>query len=341
MSDERQPDDGDGASVNRRSVLKGIGATAASTAGFSSSAAASIQGSDQASREKYRKAVNSDEVQSILEELGNPKILNSAEAEIENEEDDVDFTLSYVLLFLKAGTIVYTEASSGHTDAKFRFGLGRDDLPGLIGEEVNGERSRGSANDRKNRKGRGRSPGKNPNALARKYRSVPAGTNAMLIAKEHGGTLFRRGVTDAEHELVEAELGRSVEKDHIVTGEDIDGFIVSKVNDEGDEPRREETTLVADVETDATRPLTEQVSAFTRVTDEEFSTQDHEIHPCFGVCLSCGAAGLSCAGCVVPCAGSPTGVGLFACAVCLFGVCHGVLLAACAACAVCLDNHPP
>ncbi len=57
---------------------------------------------------------------------------------------------------------------------------------------------------------------------------------------------------------------------------------------------------------------------------------------CTGLCTGCAGAVTACALCAPACANP---VGPLTCPICLFPVCHGVLVAACAACAVCLDNH--
>lgn len=329
--------------VNRRNVLKATGATVTSALA-ASRLPENVSASETASDDLVERALESDRVAGLASALGELELGRDRSVEVEITADDLDRPIfRQAVFFVRGGALAFTVAHSGRTDAKFYFEFDRDDVPETFRPMVRGGDDTAVTwtveGDGRPSRGRGRPP--------RRYASVPAGTEAMLIGTDDGDAHFRRLATEGERALLARVDGVSLsEESTVVVGSDIGGFAV--VDASGDGVSEVQVTpatggpSTADTVT-ATRPLTGQVEAASLSTSPSIQNHTDEWynHPCFGPCAACGGSIGSCITCSPACAGSPTGVGLVACAACLFIMCHGVLVATCAACADCFSDHPP
>lgn len=334
---------------NRRNVLKATGATV-SSAIAATKLPENVSASKTAGDDIVKKALDSTRVSGIVSELGGFELRRADSVEISITSEKLTRPIfRQAIFFVGKGALVFTEAHSGRTDAKYHFEFNQNDVPDQFESHVRGGSDGPDVTWTVEEDGWSRdtrSPRSGVN-LPRTYTELPHGTEPMLIGTEEGSAHFRRLATDDERELLAPVKGVSVtQQSTVVVGSDIGGFAV--VNHKEDYVSEVEVTPDAGTFSPnhgvtSTRSLTTQFDSTELSTSP--SIQDHEDewynHPCFGPCTGCGGAGFSCIICSPACASSPTGVGLVACAACLFGVCHGVLVATCAACADCFSDHPP
>jgi len=331
-----------GKNINRRSILKKVGA--ATVTGVAAGAG-NVQAKGQASNEDIDRAKNFEPVQSILEEINYPPLRASNAQRFEVEGDNED-TLIMISFATEYGQLIYGRMegdSDDHTSsAVFKFANTSDEdlIPGQSGG--NQERGRGHENDGRirrlvNRIRRSTTPSSAD--LPEKYRSLPEDTDAMLLGRDND-VVFRRRGTDEERTMLADVAGVDVSDSSIVTGSDINGFYVMNSRDERDDDQKSQVRVTVNDsrELAPTRSLRTQVSPADLSVDEGgVSIQWHE--SCVSVCAGCVGSITSCYQCSPACAGSVSGVGAVSCGICLYLVCHGVLVAMCGGCAHCISEN--
>lgn len=341
----------DSADMNRRKMLKKAGAitSAAATVTLPSN----VTAKEQVSKSTAEKALDSGRVNTLAEELGQLELSSSQSIEIEitSEEHGGAAMLTQAIFFVDPGAVVFTETYQGKTDVKFHFGVDRSSVPKEFDANTETTEKYTSfswkiSNDSTRRIPNIQRSNTPSVTLPSKYRSIPKGTNAMLITTGHGDVVFRRNATEQERKLVRNHADMKIEENTaIVVGSDIEGFHVTTPMENGEDAQSQVLKITSRSAKSIVPTQQLATQAQTVETSTEITTQDHEDtwynHPCFGPCAGCGGSLGSCLACSPACAGSVTGVGAVACAACLFAVCHGVLVATCAACADCFTDHPP
>lgn len=252
------------------------------------------------------------------------------------DDSSGNVVIRQALFFLPVGALIYSETGSGAADALFKFGTGREILEkftsdGEASDDIGMEWSLDPAKD---------NPGKGPKTRLRDcYESLPAGTSPMVLGTE-SDAIFRRNATDRERSLVDDAVSFDVDDDvDVITGSDVNGFTVTRYEDASDGVDRNITTVtVVDAEFDATSVADGAMTAasLTAKTGGAIDVQSHEVPECAGICLGCAGSVTGCGLCAPACANP---VGPLTYPICLFPVCHGVLVASCAFCAECLSNH--
>lgn len=184
-------------SLDRRSVLKGVGAFGAAALGVSGIGAATAK--KKPDDEEIDEALNSEGVQALLDELENPEIRRNATRRIEpkiqgaDEVDDLDEDelISILILPTKAGDIVYPLIEEEDLPVIFRF------------------------------KGKGTRPDK--------YEDLPEGVSSGLIARGDEITVVRGATKHEKDVLLEVTQFDTDEADpKIIKTSEINGFRLFK-----------------------------------------------------------------------------------------------------------------
>ena len=181
------------ASVNRRSFVKSLGI--AGGAAVFGAGVPRVSAQSTASEEQVTEALNSSQVQTILQALENPTV---ATAKATTQTSSLgSTTLSIVRLPTSAGEIIYGANEDGVTEAQFHFD---------------------SANS---------------SALPKEYKNVPNRSEAILIGRPDS-VLFGRMATTGEIRQIVARTDLSFDpvKAEAFTTTDIDGFILKFGTDE-------------------------------------------------------------------------------------------------------------
>lgn len=323
---------------SRRSVLKGIGASAGAAAG-SVSFTSTVAAKNNTSKRFLKKAVQSEKTQSVCDELGTAHLKRAGSVVLEHTDDDTGkVVIRQAIFFLPAGALIYSETGKNYSDALFKFGVDRGILSKFtqgstdtnedigVGWNLSGETTT-----------RGSAP---VSQLKEKYQSLPDGTSPMILGTESEG-IFRRNATDRERELVAAAVPIDITDEvDVITGSDVRGFTVTKYKEQKDESATRDITDVV-TESQEFSPTTLMGTVLSAEDlhvsiDTGLSTQSHTIPECAGVCTGCASSITGCALCAPACANP---VGPVTCPICLFPVCHGILVASCAFCAKCVDEH--
>ncbi|WP_144240083.1 hypothetical protein [Haladaptatus cibarius] len=285
--------------LNRRDILKGIGATA-SAASFTS---VPVVAKGATNYNRLNRARGSEYVRSILTELNYPKLKLEGSQEYEIEGSDGK-TLQVAEFSTLYGMLYYVESENTDTGAIFRFS---DEKLSSI------DRSQ----------------------LPERYQSLPSGTNAVLLGRT-SDVVFRRNATDGEQAVVEKVDGVVADDAAVVTGTDISGYKVLHSKDTDSETLQ---TVVVDEGISFTpmKSMADQLSAERLSVQDQIGAQWHNscVLPCGGCVGSVGG----CWQCSPACIDAPTGIGAVDCAVCLYLICHGALIAACGGCAHCVGQY--
>jgi hypothetical protein len=161
----------------------------------------------------------------------------------------------------------------------------------------------------------------------------------MLLATETAA-IFRRNATERERSLVADTVGFEVHEDvDVITGSDVNGFTVTRYDEQSDTVERELTTVSVvrgEFDSVTTADAGLRTADLRATTETDVGTASHELPECAGICTGCAGSVTACGLCAPACANP---VGPLTCPICLFPVCHGVLVAGCAFCAECLSNH--
>lgn len=328
--------DNNNPTTSRRRILKGIGTSAAAGAG-GVSFTTTVAAKNETTRSFRKKALRADKTRAIADELGKPHFRQADAVVLEHVDDDSgNVVIRQALFFVPAGTLVYSETGSGAADALFKFGTGREILD-KFGNGNDGSDTLGMdwTVDAANRNG-----SKGPKTrLDRRYRNLPEGTSPMLLATETAA-IFRRNATERERSIVADAVAFDVDEDvDVITGSDVNGFTVTRYEDGTDGVERSLTTVsvnTGNFDSVTTADASLGTADLRAEPETDVGTASHDIPECAGICTGCAGSVTACALCAPACANP---VGPLTCPICLFPVCHGVLVASCAFCAECLSNH--
>lgn len=280
---------------SRRDLLKGTGAGALS---FGSVGIAS--GNDVSDDQALRKLNQSERVQSILSELGDPELAIESLAQFAVREDGENFL--GIRVETEFGELLYGENGSGDTGAMLQF---TDDIAGI--------------------------------SSAHKFGSVPPQTNAVLLGRKDEA-VFRREATEREAKLVKQSLNARVgDNVMIYTGSDIDGFWID-IAPEGRKGAAKRYTVSFEGEISPKRENVETISG-DRTPEIFLDDPQDAFEDCGAECSSCAAGLGSCGRCYFTCAGSPTGIGIVLCVFCVKVSCEIGTVAGCSFCIDCLQEH--
>lgn len=192
----------DDSGLNRRKVLKNAG-TAASGLVVSTG----ITAADGAAEpdEAKKRALESEYVQSMLDELDHPEIINVSTQQVAVE----DWLITGIDLETELGTLTYGEDGNGDSTALFEF---------------NQQVSRGRTRSQ----------------LPKKYRFPPQVQEAILTIDAEEGVVFMRTATPAEQRRLTKKTGVDADEAVMFYNSLIDGFEIhlkEDVTTQNDEPR--------------------------------------------------------------------------------------------------------
>jgi len=287
----------DGSNLNRRTIMNAIGAAAGGSivGGLGS---VSVTATDGVSEDRVEQALGSERVQTVFDAVGEVPV--DAESAESYEVSDRQRTYHVTQLQTPVGTLSYGTDDEGKAEATLTIGS-----PDEVGAAALSH-------------------------LDDAYTTLPTGGEAAYIAGE-GGDALHRSPTDAERDALAAAVGASPDEIFAFAYEDHPGFGV--LVQDGDDELTGYSVHPAGVPETAGAVAYDEASpdAIRRGDVREY---DWGLKKCGSVCLTCVAAVRTCLKCAVPCAGSPTGIGAIACAVCLVASCGG----GAAACYLCVDN---
>jgi hypothetical protein len=322
--------------ISRRSVLKGLSATAAAGAGgvsFTSSVAAETD----TTKKFLKSAIKADKTQTITDDLGEITLKKADSVVLEHTvERTGKVVIRQGIFFLPAGALIYSETGNGTSDAIFKFGTDRDILSKFTTGDSNKNDEIGmgwNLSEGRAHKGKGAQ-----SHLKEEYQSLPTETSPMILATETQA-IFRRNATDKERKMVDNAVPIDItEEVAVITGSDVDGFTVTRFDETNGDIDRNITNVVAH-STDFSPVKTMDAtlrSGNLSISNNDVTTASHGVPDCAGICLGCAGSITGCTLCLPACANP---IGPLTCPICLFPVCHGVLVFSCAFCAECLDNH--
>jgi hypothetical protein len=296
MSDDS--DSGDG--LNRRTFVNALGA-ATGGAALGGLASVSVSASGGATDEQVERALSSDRVRTIFEEVGRLPVERDGAEHVEITDRGRRYEATR--LPTPVGQLTYVEDGEGTTEAMLR--IGETDGVGSLSREARRHLPEG-------------------------FHSLPADAGAVYLAGEGGDALFRSPTSD---EL--AALGDALDVDpdeaYAYTYDQEPGFKVL-VPGSGDEI--DAYTVVPDGGTVAADEVAYQEVSPDRLADGEVTEEDWGLTKCASICLTCVTAAATCIRCAIPCAGSVSGIGAIACAICLVASCS----AGAGGCYLCYDN---
>lgn len=286
----------DNGSSDRPNRRTFLSALGAATGGIALSGFGSISvtASDAATDQQVEAALSSTRVQTIFDELG----------ELAVDADDAEHVVlsgeeqqyNVTRMGTAVGTLAYITDDSGTEEAMLRIG----DEDGVGQQSLD--------------------------ALPEQYRDLPADAGATYLAGEGGDALFRSPTT-AEREAIADAVGTDPEELYAFAFDQQPGFQVLLGDDDV------EAYTVTPARGNADDAVYREISAAS-LRSGDVSAANWGLVKCGSICLTCVTAVRTCVKCAVPCAGSVTGIGAIACAVCLVAACGG----GAAACGLCYAN---
>lgn len=269
--------DSNSTSMNRRSMLKSLGATGTASSFLVGASSVSAEPNREASLEELTAARTSDEVQSLLDELGDPEVNSSGAEATSAALRGNPFTI--VRLPTSVGEVIYSE-SGNNAAAQYHFKTDRT--------EEN---------------------------IPAKYRDIPEDSTASLVSNDDG-VVFRRTATEREQRELARLTNTDINDTVAVTSSEYDGFKVvssggeSVVTHHVDLQTREVSTTEKDASISGSSTFDLEA---TDSTDWCWRCVQ-SIGVCAGCNATCGGSigSIGCAACVL----TTCGAGGYACYMC-------------------------
>lgn len=177
--------------TNRRNVLKSMGAVGSTAALISAGSIPTVAEERKSSSEEIKSALNSNQVQLILDELDDPQIKKGEATSRDMTVSEV--TVTNTTLPTALGDVIYTDSTTGETAAQYHF----SDHP--------------------------------PEGLPDRFHDIPSGTNAG-IATEGDEVIFIRGPTGKEQDQLAQLTGIESEEFIAGFRSNIDRFVVRSID---------------------------------------------------------------------------------------------------------------
>lgn len=299
--------------INRRRFVKAL-ATAGSAAAIGGSGIGSVAAKIQnkADQREVRKALQTEEVQTLLDELGNPPV-QRGKAKRVTAKYEVEKVMEFTALTLPTplGDIVYGTKSDGAVEASYLFGetvtKGEDNVPTGLAKK-----------------------------LPEPYQSMPTESDRKLVVTPDETRVFRTPTQSERRELAQITgLAEKETRGYIDSADD--RFYVYKPYSEDENGNGQGGGLLR-IDPSFTDGVYREISPeeFESATAEDvLTTQDYS---CMLTCASClgGLPGGCFVGCGGTCVGVVTVIGIIPCFLCVASVCNAALIA-CGVCADCAD----
>ncbi|MFC4542943.1 hypothetical protein ACFO5R_13530 [Halosolutus amylolyticus] len=284
---------GDNNIVNRRHMMKNAGIAVSSI--VASARVTTATGSAKLDEAKER-ALESEYVQSLLDELDQPEIAGVSAEKVTIESLEI----TKINLETDLGILSYSEDESGNTTALFEF-------------------------DQQASRGKSRSQ------LPRKYRFPPQAEEAILTIDAREGVVFMRAATPAEQRRLTKKTGVDSGEAVMFYNSLIDGFEIHLKNNASARDEEPRAYLVEPPANSSNANIS--AGASSEVTDLSSMETDEVVAAsgCATWATNCGLSITWCGSCIMACASIPltTVGGVLACATCVGTSCVVALPYAC------------
>ncbi len=312
-ADQDSSDSSDSSPINRRQFVRSL-ATAGGIAAIGSTGLGQVAAKTQnkANQHEVREALQTPEVQTLLDELGNPAVQRGKAKRVTAKYGDEQVTkFTALTLPTSLGDIVYGTKGSGEVEASYLFGETVTKKDNTVSTEI-------------------------AQKLPEPYRSMPAESGRKLVVTPDETRAFRTPTQNERRELAQI-TGLAVEETRGYIDSADDRFYVYKPYSEDENGNGDGGGLLR-IDPSFTDGVYREVSAeeFKDATAQDVVTAQG--YSCTLTCASClgGLPGGCFVGCGGTCVAVATAIGIVPCFVCVASVCNAALIA-CGVCADCAD----